>query len=513
MHPERSALDEFGYELRKRRKAQRLSLARLGALVHVSGDLLHKIETAQRWPSQGLARDCDRVLEAGGALVNAWPAKTERNRQSRAQPRDIDKTAVHNDNQPPNAPGRPTSGTMVLPVVSLAAETASVELAPAIGEGWPPSDAYASDRDIVPCRTEDGRIIWVSIPRRRVLLGGIGAAASAIAIPSAALRHSAARLIASISSADGNPFERFETMRKVLMDADNLFGPAQVMRLAHEQITMLDGLRQSLHGTDYLRLLKVETQFADLLSWLYQDSGDHANAQYWLGRSLDWSHIFGDAGTIAFILARKSQLAGQFQDGAEAVEVADAAMKQVAPNNRSAVIATAYAAHGHALRGDKASCLRAYDRANGLLADVEAEEPTWYGRFLNQAYIEVQRAHSLSALQEYGAAAESFDVALSALPGNYYRDRGVYLARKALAHAGVANTGKDDADDHASVAASSGLEALTIGIETHSGRIYSDLTQVSKNLANWRRLPAVEEFTQAMHEIRPVPVGLSGKGE
>ena len=85
LDPGRSALDRFGYELRGWRKARGLSQAGLGALVHVSGDLLHKIELAQRWPSWSLAEECDRVLDTGGALVSAWPG---------GRPRDADKPVV-----------------------------------------------------------------------------------------------------------------------------------------------------------------------------------------------------------------------------------------------------------------------------------------------------------------------------------------------------------------------------------------------------------------------------------
>src|SRR5690242_9742750 len=65
LFPERSILDRFGYELRKWRKSCGLSLDRLGKAVHVSGDLLAKIEVAERRPTGQLAKRCDDVLNAG----------------------------------------------------------------------------------------------------------------------------------------------------------------------------------------------------------------------------------------------------------------------------------------------------------------------------------------------------------------------------------------------------------------------------------------------------------------
>ncbi len=70
--PDKSPSDRFGYELRNWRKAAGLSLARLGGLVHVSGDYLHKIETVQRSPKLDLVERCDRILGAEGALLQAW---------------------------------------------------------------------------------------------------------------------------------------------------------------------------------------------------------------------------------------------------------------------------------------------------------------------------------------------------------------------------------------------------------------------------------------------------------
>jgi transcriptional regulator with XRE-family HTH domain len=70
--PALSARHRLGAELRRWRQARRLSLASLGTTVHVSGDLLGKIEKAQRWPTEDLLRRCDEALQADGALVEWW---------------------------------------------------------------------------------------------------------------------------------------------------------------------------------------------------------------------------------------------------------------------------------------------------------------------------------------------------------------------------------------------------------------------------------------------------------
>jgi transcriptional regulator with XRE-family HTH domain len=72
LYPGLSALDRFGYELRQARKERGYSLARLAGLVYVSADLLQRIETAERRPSQELAEQLDKALEADGALLERW---------------------------------------------------------------------------------------------------------------------------------------------------------------------------------------------------------------------------------------------------------------------------------------------------------------------------------------------------------------------------------------------------------------------------------------------------------
>lgn len=75
--PHRSALDGFGSELRSWRVQRGLSQDALGRLVHVSGDLIGKVEKAARRPTRMLVESCDTVLQAQGALLTALAAIDE----------------------------------------------------------------------------------------------------------------------------------------------------------------------------------------------------------------------------------------------------------------------------------------------------------------------------------------------------------------------------------------------------------------------------------------------------
>ncbi len=68
LQPYSSLRHFFGAELRRWRAVRGLSQDELGRRTHHSGDLIGKVEKAQRRPTVALAASCDRVLATGGAL-------------------------------------------------------------------------------------------------------------------------------------------------------------------------------------------------------------------------------------------------------------------------------------------------------------------------------------------------------------------------------------------------------------------------------------------------------------
>ncbi|MGH3851635.1 MAG: hypothetical protein ACRDRT_18415 [Pseudonocardiaceae bacterium] len=77
------------------------------------------------------------------------------------------------------------------------------------------------------------------------------------------------------------------------------------------------------------------------------------------------------------------------------------------------------------------------------------------------------------------------------LPSDLPRGRGVWLARAAPASAG---------DRQVEHAATLGLDALAIGVETGSARILTELSQLDDVLASWNTVPAVTDFRTAMKD-------------
>jgi transcriptional regulator with XRE-family HTH domain len=100
--PYLSARHFFGAELRHWRELRRLSQDQLGGAVHVSGDLIGKVEKATRWPPLGLAEACDVALGTKGALERLWPL-VDAQRTTQGQPaHDIDVDNAANDADNPS---------------------------------------------------------------------------------------------------------------------------------------------------------------------------------------------------------------------------------------------------------------------------------------------------------------------------------------------------------------------------------------------------------------------------
>lgn len=80
----------------------------------------------------------------------------------------------------------------------------------------------------------------------------------------------------------------------------------------HEHIGIIQQLRSAATGADRRALLYLQAQYGEFASWLHHDAGDFRMAQHWTDRALEWSQTAGDPEMTAYILARKSQLAGDW---------------------------------------------------------------------------------------------------------------------------------------------------------------------------------------------------------
>ncbi|WP_240646744.1 DNA-binding protein [Streptomyces globisporus] len=339
-----------------------------------------------------------------------------------------------------------------------------------------------TDTVVVPARIH-GRILFVPVPRRVVLASGI-AGLAATAMP-------AATPATATELADmGSPLEHFAQLRRVMIQTDNLIGPRHVLPALQQHLGSLATRRRSARGTDAIELLALETRYEELAGWFAQDIGDERTAHGHTAKALDASHITGDTDLTAYILGRKAQLAVDTGHPADALGLAAAARRTARPGSRLEVIAVLHEAHARAVLGEGSEAHRAYDTALALLGRA-GSDGVW-GSWLDAAYISTARARSLAALGEYEQAAAGFDSALAVLPSAYRRDRGVYLARAARAHAGTGNV---------TLAARIGGQAVGIAAETGSARIFGQLDRLDQALAPATGEDGVAEFRASLDRI------------
>lgn len=168
--------------------------------------------------------------------------------------------------------------------------------------------------------------------------------------------------------------------------------------------------------------------------------------------------------------------------------MAGAAQGMTRPGSRVAAVGKTYEALENALRGEAAASVRAFDDARLAVEKLTADPCPW-GAWLNVPYVEIHRAQAIEALGQHSHAAEVFAVAIQQLPAGYHRDRGVYLAREAVSHAGA---------EAPQQAASVGMQALCVAEDTRSGRILRELARLDNLLQNWDDLPDVAEFRTSL---------------
>jgi hypothetical protein len=145
------------------------------------------------------------------------------------------------------------------------------------------------------------------------------------------------------------------------------------------------------------------------------------------------------------------------------------------------------------LDGDAMASGRLYEDARSSLPKQSSDGTPW-AKFLDHGYIDVYHAQSRAALGENKAAAEGFARAISQIRPDYYRDKGVYIAREARCRAARNEM------DHAS---SLGLQALTIGAETRSARILTELATLDRAVSQAPASEATTRFRDALAQALP----------
>ena len=281
-----------------------------------------------------------------------------------------------------------------------------------------------------------------------------------------------------------------------LVRADNLLGPRAALGLVRQQITVVESLLPAIRGGLRTDLVSLAAQYAESAAWLFEDSGEHDAAQRWTSRAIEWAYEADDKIMLAWTMYRRSQQATAEWAGAHAVSLARAALRHEPdlPLRMRAAI-TVQQAHGHALDGDVRTAHHLLDRAHTWAADDTAGDARGgHGSFCTPEYIEVNRADCLLTLRQPHQAVPILENAIPRISAVYQRDKAAALSRAARAYAAVG------AVEQAAVSA---YAALPVAQGGGSARIALQLHEVAQQLAPYRKLPAVRDLLDRVHDARP----------
>lgn len=274
---------------------------------------------------------------------------------------------------------------------------------------------------------------------------------------------------------DPDVIEDLRLVREALVISDSMLGAQPVIQSATDQVTVIEGLLR--HTPAALRgdLFEMGALYAEMVGWLHDDVGNIDAGHRWSARALEWAHASDRYAIVAYVLMRKAQQATAVGDAASTVGLAGS----VRPDGIPATVFAAAAqqrAHGHAIDGDRRSTQEALDQAyEAISAGAETDNPFALGEFCTPAYLHAQRGACLVKLGRPLEAVTAFDDALVGWPPTYRRERGLHLARKAVALAAAGEPTES---------AAVGLQSLAVVRTTHSARTVAELTTVVELLGS-----------------------------
>ncbi|WP_344870844.1 hypothetical protein [Allokutzneria multivorans] len=199
---------------------------------------------------------------------------------------------------------------------------------------------------------------------------------------------------------------------------------------------------------------------------------------------------------MAYVLMRKAQQATLVGDSASTIALSRSAASQNGIARRVRAAALQQQAHGHARDLDEIASLTALDHAGDLVSGGAGPTlPFDLASYCTPHSVQAQRGACLLALRRPRQALLAFDAALAAWPQEYRRERGLHMARKAIA---VVAAGEPES------AATTALEALNVVRATGSARIISELTVADTLLGQIEtRADQVQEFRAQVRPLLP----------
>ncbi|SFD77814.1 helix-turn-helix domain-containing protein [Streptomyces aidingensis] len=442
----------FGVELRNWRVQRGLTQDRLGEMAQVSGDLIGKIEKAQRRCPDAIVARLDEVLSAGGALIRLWRRVQAENS---ASPADADNTS----------------------------SARSVVVHPASSPGGqrrhPAWEGNALQRFFER---------WDLLMRRREFISAGGMSAlGLLAVDTGAwteppISEDAVRLRAQMT----NHYRQL----------DNMLGSASVFRQAQEHHRQLVSWQRGADVFERGMLSSLVADSGSLMAWLHTDQAQYGEAALCYRQAAEASAEAGDIGMYAYLLSRMARILNECGLPNEALTFADtaelAAKDRVHPAIRSWLALTR--AFAHASLGDDVACRRDIDRAAELLETPWDSEPPACIRFYDAAHLHKWTGYALIHLASHNpshwrGARTALDESLGSWSSQLVRGTAEISAAYASVH--IAHR---DIEEAARWAA----RAYDVALRTASPRNLGRVKDVIAKLKPYARTRAVRDLNERL---------------
>jgi hypothetical protein len=308
---------------------------------------------------------------------------------------------------------------------------------------------------------------FTPIGRREALVGGVALLAGAT--------------LSRWPAAVANPGDQLGQHR-VLFDATRELGqtaaPAAILPMLVGQAQALRALSRQLSGRVTNELAVLAARTAEFAGWMAQEDGDDHAALWWIDRAIEVARVTGDDHVASYALVRRALITLNQGDAATTVALARQAQSRPGTPARIRGLAAQREAQGHAIAGDYDECMRALDRAGGLLRDRQADQPA--GPVIGTSHVadsvSVVTGWCLHDLGRPREAAEILDHQLARIPVSAVRASTRFGARRALAYAASGEL------EHACFLAREVIENLA---HIQSATILEDVRKLAKTLRRW----------------------------